>query len=98
MRTSFGGDGDGIGIEIDARELDRDAARAGPELDAAEGVAVTAGDVDDVERFDNGRCGGSCGNGIEPTQQRAVSQKPAIEAREVAEASAELLAGAGLIH
>jgi hypothetical protein len=92
--AGLGGDDDGVGIKIDAREFDRNATCASPALDAAEAVAVSAADVDDVKRLDGWRCG----DGIEPTQQRAVSEEPAIEARKVAEASAELVAGAGLVH
>jgi hypothetical protein len=92
--AGLGGDGDGIGIEVEPRELDGNGASASPALDAAEAVAVSAADVDDVKRLDGWRCG----DGIEPTQQRPVSEEPAIEARKVAEASAELVAGAGLVH
>jgi hypothetical protein len=92
--AGFGGNGDGVRVKVETGELDRDTACASPALDAAEGIAVTAADIDDVKRLNGGRCG----DGIEPTQQRAVSEEPAIEARKVAEASAELVARAGLIH
>src|ERR1035441_10061003 len=48
--AGLGGDGDSIGIQIDAGELDGNAARASPALDAPEGVAIAAADVDDVKR------------------------------------------------
>ena len=92
--TGIGGNGDGVRVAVEAGELDGNTACASPALDAAEGVAVSAADVYDVKRLD----GGGCGDGIEPTQQRAVSEKPAIEAGKIAETCTELVAGAGPVH
>jgi len=89
----LGGDGDGVWISIEACEFDDNAACASPALDAAERVAVAAADIDDVERLG----GGWRSDGAEPIQDRAVAEEPAIEARKVAEAGAELVAGAGLV-
>jgi hypothetical protein len=50
-RCGLGGDGDGVWIQIEACEFDGNAACASPEIDAAEGVAVAAADIDDVERL-----------------------------------------------
>ena len=47
----FGGDGNGVGVEIEAGEFDGDAARASPALDAAQAVAVSATDVENAERL-----------------------------------------------
>jgi len=92
--AGLGGDDDGVGIKIDAREFDRNATCASPALDATKGVAVAAADVDDVKRpRRRWRC-----HGVEPIKERAISEEPAIEARKVAEAGAELVARAGLVH
>ena len=83
-----------MGIEVNACEFDCNAARTSPALDTAEGISVAAADIDDVERSD----GRSRGDGTEPAQQRAISEEPAIEAREVAKAGAEPVEGAGRIY
>ncbi len=50
-RAGLGCDGDGVGVDVEAGEFDSNAARAGPALDAAQGVAIAAADVEDVERL-----------------------------------------------
>lgn len=93
-RRQFGCNGDGVGIDVEAGELDSEVALCGPAPDAAQSIAIAAADVEDVERLREGRRD----KGVEKLEKRAISKEPAIEAGDVAETGAEFVARAGLIH
>ena len=50
-RDLFGGDGDGIGIDIKAGEFDSKISRMCPALDTTQPIAVAAADVEDAQRL-----------------------------------------------
>ena len=52
--SGFGGDGDGIGVDVEAGELNGDSARIGPSLDAAQSVTIAAADVEDAKWVSEG--------------------------------------------
>ena len=85
---------DGVRVEVEAGELDGDVAGARPLLDAAQAVAVAAAYVEDAERVGEG----GQWKRVEPIEQGAVGEEPAVGPGDIAEAGAQFVAGARLIH
>jgi len=96
VAVALAGQAGGVGVDVYAGEAEWDAALGGPAGDVAEGVAVTAGGVDDVERLV--RDAGLLEDAGEEVEGWFVAARPAVETGEAEGGGAVGGVGAGLVH
>src|SRR6185437_12439753 len=73
--SSFSGNADCVGTQIEPRQFYAYAAPMGPSLNSAQAIAVAAAHVQNV----NGMRIARRQDGFEPMQRRAVAKHPAID-------------------
>jgi len=96
VAVALAGEAGGVGVDVDAGEAKGDAAFGGPAGDVAEGVAVAAGGVDDVEGFV--RDAGVFEDAGEEVEGGFVAAGPVVEAGEAEGGGAVGGVGAGFVH
>jgi len=96
VAVALAGEAGGVGVDVYAGEAEGDAALGGPAVDVAEGVAVAAGGVDDVERLVGDA--GVFEDAGEEVERWLVAACPAIEAGEAEGGGAVGGIGAGFVH
>ncbi len=93
-RRKFCSNGNSVGVNVDSNEVDSEIASCSPLLDAAQGIAVAASDVQDAQRLrDLLRV-----ESVEPSEERWPRAEPLVETRDVVKAGAELITRTRLIH